>query len=82
MTVHIISGGMFSNVRKTELAAAVLGLPSALLILLVIALGKSVEKMGLEKLSPGGSIVCYRPPDVVHHLPKRSLEEVLIKSWA
>jgi nitroreductase len=80
-TARGLGGCMLGNIRKGELAAF-LGLPGNLSILLVIALGKPVEKVVLEELSAGGSIEYYRTPDGVHHVPKRSLAEVLLKTWS
>jgi len=76
-----LGGCMLANVRKDALADF-LGLPPALSVLLVIALGKPVEKVVLEELKAGGSIEYYRTPDGVHHVPKRPLAEVLLKSWS
>lgn len=76
-----LGGCMLGNIRKEELAGF-LGLPADLSILLVIALGKPVETVVLEELKTGGSIEYYRTPDGVHHVPKRPLGEVLLKTWS
>ena len=80
-TARGFGGCMLANIRKEELAA-VLELPASLSILLVIALGKPLEEVVLEELGAGGSIEYYRTPDGVHHVPKRSLGELLLKSWS
>ncbi len=47
-------------------------------ILLVIALGKPAEKVVLEPVGPDGSIKYYRDAEGVHHVPKRSLDEIIV----
>ena len=54
-----------------------LALDDHLKILMVVALGKSVEKVSLYELQPDGDIKYWRDADQVHHVPKRSLEEVI-----
>jgi nitroreductase len=71
-----LGGCMFLNIRKESLAG-VLGLPSHLAVALVIALGWPVERVVLEDLSAGGSIRYYREPDGTHHVPKRTLAELV-----
>lgn len=48
--------------------------------LMVLALGRPAEKVVLEPLSasPDGSINYWRDSESVHHVPKRSLEDVLV----
>lgn len=45
---------------------------------LVIALGKPSEKVVLEDVGPEGNIRYWRDSDGVHHVPKRSLEELIL----
>jgi nitroreductase len=47
-------------------------------ILLVIALGKPVETAVIHDLEPGGDIRYSRDAEGVHHVPKRTLDEVII----
>ncbi len=58
---------------------SVLQLDDHLKILLVIALGKPVEEICLDELEPEGDIKYWRDEDQVHHVPKRSLQEVIVK---
>ena len=46
-------------------------------IVYIIALGKPVEKVVLEDKKE--SIKYYRDEDGVHHVPKRSLNEIILK---
>ncbi|HOF61465.1 MAG TPA: nitroreductase family protein [Candidatus Latescibacteria bacterium] len=56
----------------------ILNIPSHLQILLVLAIGVPAEKIQLEPVGPDRSIKYYRDENGVHHVPKRSLEEVLV----
>jgi nitroreductase len=73
-----LGGCIFASVRREELARR-LGLPDTLEISLVIALGKPVEKVVLDGFAPGGSVKYWREPDGTHHVPKRGLEELILK---
>ena len=57
---------------------SILNLPDHLQILLVLALGKPKEKVVLEESGPDGDIKYWRDATQVHHVPKRSLEEIII----
>jgi nitroreductase len=56
----------------------ILEIPEHLQILLVLALGKPKESVLLEDLGPDGDIKYWRDKDQIHHVPKRSLEEIII----
>ena len=58
----------------------ILSLEENLSPLYILAIGKPVETVVIEKLKDTGEegIKYYRTPDKVHHVPKRSLEELLI----
>jgi len=73
-----LGGCMFASVRREELARR-LGLPETLAVALVIALGKPVEKVVLDDLAPGGSLKYWREPDGTHHVPKRGVDELILK---
>lgn len=60
------------NLRKD------LSIPSNFDVLLVIALGKPAEKVLLEPLPENGDIKYWRSRDKVHHVPKRSLDEIIV----
>ena len=47
--------------------------------MLVIALGKPAEQIVLEEVGPEGDIKYWRGTDGVHHVPKRSLDEIIVK---
>jgi len=50
-------------------------------ILLLLALGKPAETVVLEPVGPDGSIRYYRDGDDVHHVPKRSLKEIIVSTY-
>ena len=47
--------------------------------MLALALGKPAEKVVLEELGEGQSIHYYRDAEDVHHVPKRKLEDLLVR---
>ena len=47
-------------------------------ILMVIALGRPVEKVSLDESEQEGDIKYWRDEDRVHHVPKRLLEEIIV----
>jgi len=71
-----LGGCILASVKKTDLRE-LLQLPEHLEIIQVIALGKPVEKVVLEEMKDG-DIKYWRDEDQVHHVPKRSLDELVI----
>jgi nitroreductase len=70
-------GCMIASIRR-ETLREVLGIPERYQILLVLALGKPKEKVVLEPVGPDGDIRYYRDSEGVHHVPKRSLDEIIL----
>jgi len=75
-----LGGCMLGNVRKEQLRE-ILELEDNLAIQLVIALGKPVEEVVLEKAGRGDSLTYYRTEDRVHHVPKRKLTDLVIRIY-
>ncbi len=50
-------------------------------IMLVVALGRPREKVKVEYIEAGGDIKYWRDENSVHHVPKRSLEEIILKIY-
>lgn len=71
-------GGCIIGSVKKERLRDVLEIPAFLEILLVIALGKPKETVVLQSLLPDGNIKYWRDEEMVHHVPKRSLDEIII----
>ncbi len=72
-----LGGCMIGAVQRERLREA-LEIPEHLRIRLVIALGRPVETVVIEPLPPDGDIRYWRDARGVHHVPKRSLEEIVI----
>lgn len=72
-----IGGCIIASLDRTQLQAS-LGLDPRLRILLVVALGVPAETVVLEDLPADGSIEYWRDDDGVHHVPKRSLDDVIV----
>jgi nitroreductase len=72
-----LGGCIIGSVRRDRLQQ-ILGIPAHLEILLVIALGKPVEKVRIETVGPDGDVKYWRDAAGVHHVPKRALEEILL----
>jgi nitroreductase len=75
-----LGGCMFGNVRKEKLRE-ILELEGIPAIQLVIALGEPVEEVVLEDAGEGESLTYYRTEDRVHHVPKRRLEDLVIRIY-
>jgi nitroreductase len=72
-----LGGCMIGAIQKQELRQA-LALPSRYEILLVIALGKPKETVKLESVGADNDIKYWRDAEGVHHVPKRTLDELII----
>lgn len=63
---------------KRKAIRELLNLPEHLEILLVIAIGKTKEKVILKEMPKNGSYNYWRDEKKIHYVPKRSLEEIVI----
>ena len=72
---------MMASVRKKELRSA-LNIDDKYEILLVVALGKPKEIVKLTELEEGGDTKYWRDKDQVHHVPKRKLNNIIVKQFA
>ncbi|MCK4816151.1 nitroreductase family protein [bacterium] len=70
-------GCMIGSIRREGLRAA-LTIPAHFEILLVIALGKPSETIKIEATESDGDIKYWRDDEGVHHVPKRSLDEIIV----
>lgn len=72
-----LGGCIIASVNREKLRE-VLQIPEDYRILLVLALGKTRETVVLEELGADGDIRYWRDPEGAHHVPKRSLSELII----
>ena len=73
-----LAGCMIGAFNERRLRQA-LGIADDLKIMLVLALGKPRETVVVENLGPDGDIRYWRDENGRHHVPKRSLEELVIE---
>ena len=73
-----LGGCILGSIKRAPLRSA-LKLDVRYRIMLVIALGKPAEQIVLEEVGPEGDIKYWRDADGVHHVPKRSLDEIIVE---
>ena len=72
-----LGGCMIGSIEREGLRRE-LEIPSHLEILLIIALGRPKEKVKIEVINPEGDVKYWRDENEIHHVPKRSLDEIII----
>jgi nitroreductase len=72
-------GGCFIGAVNKVKLAEVLNLDENYEIALVIALGYPKEEVVIEEIKEDGDYKYYRDENEVHHVPKRSLDELIIE---
>jgi nitroreductase len=72
-----LGGCIIGSIKREELCEE-LSIPDKFEILLVLALGKPVEKVKIEN-AEGDNIKYWRDENKTHHVPKRRLDELIIK---
>ncbi len=73
-----LGGCMIGSIDRESLRK-VLEIPDRFAIALVIALGKPAETIVLEDAKSPADVVYWRDEQDVHHVPKRPLEELLVR---
>ncbi len=73
-------GCILANIDRRRLRPA-LNIPEHLDILLVLALGTPGEEVVMEPLPEDGDIEYWRDEKEVHHVPKRSLDELIVEEF-
>lgn len=71
-------GGCMMGSFKREQLTEIFNLEPIYEIALVLAIGKPAEKVVIEPLKPDNDVKYYRDAEGVHHVPKRSLDELII----
>jgi nitroreductase len=72
-----LGGCIMSSVDRDGLRKE-LNIPTQFEILLVISIGKPKEQVELETVGSEGDIKYFRDSDMVHHVPKRELDEIIL----
>ncbi|MFN2304593.1 MAG: nitroreductase family protein, partial [Anaerolineales bacterium] len=72
-----LGGCMIGSARREDLRID-LGIPERYKVLLVLALGKPTEVVVTEPIGEDGKVRYYRDAASVHHVPKRSLDELIL----
>ncbi len=72
-----LGGCMFGSISREKLRK-LLNIPSQYEILYVLALGYPTEKVQVDSVDESGDIKYWRDEKQVHHVPKRSLDEIII----
>jgi len=72
-----LGGCIIATIRKERLRQE-LSIPDHYEILLVLALGKPKEIVEIEVIGPDGDIKYWRDDQGIHHVPKRSLDEIIV----
>jgi nitroreductase len=73
-----LGGCIIASIDKGKLQKA-LGLDGRYQILLALALGRPKETVVIEEVGPDGDIKYWRDADGTHHVPKRSLAELIVE---
>jgi nitroreductase len=76
-----LAGCILAAVNRPKLSSA-LDIPAYLDILLVLAIGKPIEQAVIDPVDPQGDIRYWRDDDRIHHVPKRALQEIIIKPYS
>jgi len=72
-----LGGCIIASIEREGLRKA-LEIPPQYEILLVLALGKPKETVVIEKVGTNGDIKYWRDSKGVHHVPKRSLDDMIV----
>ena len=70
-------GCMIGSIKRDNLRRD-LAIPDRYEILLVLAIGKPKEDVVIENVTADGDIKYWRDDNDIHHVPKRSLDDILI----
>jgi nitroreductase len=75
-----LGGCILGSIDRDQLRQT-LQIPPRYEILLVIALGKPREKVVIETVGPDGDVKYWRDSQSVHHVPKRTLDSIIVGCW-
>jgi nitroreductase len=72
-----LGGCMFGSVNRVGLRKE-LHIPKKFQIPLTIAIGKPKENVVIEQVDSAGNIQYWRDEEMIHHVPKRSLDKLIV----
>ncbi len=72
-----LGGCMIASIRREQLRSE-LNIPERYEILLILALGKPVENVIIDDIKDG-DMKYWRDSEMNHHVPKRTLKDLIIK---
>ncbi|MFC2014819.1 nitroreductase family protein [Chloroflexota bacterium] len=75
-------GGCMVMMIKREELTEILQIPPQYRVLMVIAIGKPKEEVTLENIGQDGEYKFYWDDNGLLHVPKRSLDEIIVASYA
>lgn len=75
------AGCIIGSINKDDLIKD-LHLPPRYEIMMVIALGKAHEHVALESVGTDGNIRYWRDVQGIHHVPERSLDDIILAQFA
>jgi nitroreductase len=72
-----LGGCIIASVQRESLRR-VMDIPPQFEILYVLALGKPVEQVRIAAVGSDGDIKYWRDSEAIHHVPKRSLDDIIV----
>ncbi|MGR3178651.1 MAG: nitroreductase family protein [Candidatus Anammoxibacter sp.] len=75
-----LGGCVIASIKRDDLMVA-LKIDSRYEILVVLAIGEPKEEVKIETVGEDGDVKYWRDEQSVHHVPKRSLESIVIGSY-
>jgi nitroreductase len=73
-----LGGCIIASIQRDNLRKA-LSIPERYEIIQILALGKPKEKVVIETISADRDFKYWRDTEQVHHVPKRTLDEIILK---
>lgn len=72
-------GGCILGAVRRDVLRDVLNIPERYTIQLVLALGVPAETVVIDEVGEDGGTAYWRAPDGTHHVPKRTLDQVIVE---
>lgn len=72
-----LGGCMMGSFKRNQLKE-LFNLEPTYEIVLVLAVGKPAENVVIDPMKPGDDVKYFRDEEGIHHVPKRTLDELII----